>query len=92
MTGMESGVAVWPFVVVQAFGLLIACATRLSEGYRGQTVSHWGFLLALPLVGVATVAAWAISPGLWLSCAASLSIMVLTAVSDLRPRPEVTLS
>jgi hypothetical protein len=90
MNLVESDVALWPFVAVQIFGLVSAFAARLSEGHRWQTVSHWSFLIALPLMGIATVMALMLGPGLWLTCAASLSIMVLTAVSDLRARPEIS--
>jgi hypothetical protein len=89
MNGIQPDVALWPFMAIQLFGLLSAFAARLGEGHRWQTISHWSFLIALPLMGVATVVALVLGPGLWLACAASLSVMVLTAVSDLRARPEI---
>jgi len=89
MNGFESTTALWLLVAAQCFGVLSAAAARLSEGSPCQAASQWVFLVALPLVGVATVVALMVGPGIWVACAASLAVMVLTATCDLRAKPEV---
>ena len=86
MNGFDSMTAIWLLVAVQCFGVLSAAAARLSEGSPCQSASQWVFLVALPLVGAATVVALMVGPGVWVACAASLAVMVLTATCDLRGR------
>lgn len=92
MNGIDLPAAFWPLVAVHAFGLCSACAARLSEGFACQIISQCAFLVALPLMGATTCVALAIGPGTWVTCAASLAVMVLTAVCDLRVRPDVVAS
>jgi hypothetical protein len=74
----------WLLVGVQAFGLFSACVARLSEGFACQRITQMVFFAALPLMGVATCAALPAGPGIWLSCTASLALMILTATCELR--------
>ncbi len=89
MNGFDSTTALWLLVAAQCFGILSAAAARLSEGSPCQSISQWVFLVALPVVGAATVVALMVGPGVWVACAASLAVMVLTATCDLRAKPEV---
>ena len=88
MNGFESTTALWLLVGAQCFGVLSAAAARLGEGSPCQAVSQGVFLVALPLVGAATVVALMVGPGIWVACTASLAVMVLTATCDLRAKPE----
>lgn len=91
MNGFDSAAALWLLVAAQCFGILSAAAARLSEGSPCQAVSQWVFLVALPLVGVATVVALMADSAVWVACAASLAVMVLTATCDLRIRRETAI-
>ena len=55
MNGFDSTTALWLLVAAQCFGVFSAAAARLSEGSPCQAISQWVFLVALPLVGAATV-------------------------------------
>ena len=89
MNGFDSTGGLWLLVAAQCFGVLSAGAARLSEGSAWQGASQWVFLLALPLVGLATSVALMVGPGVWVACAASLAVMALTATCDLRRRQDV---
>ena len=84
MNAFDSPAVVWVLVAVQFLGVLSACAARLSEGSRRQAISQGMFLSFLPLVGAATLVAFAMGPGCWLACSATLAIMVLTVTCDFR--------
>ena len=83
MNGFDSTAAPG-FWSAQCFGVLSAAAARLSEGSSCQSVSQWVFFVALSLLGAATAVALTVGPGVWVACAASLAVMVLTATWDLR--------
>ena len=68
MNGFDCPLAMWLLVAAQFLGVLSACVARLSEGSRRQAISQSMFLGVLPLVGAATVVAFAIGPGCWLAC------------------------
>ena len=53
MNGFDSPAVLWLLVAVQFFGVLSACAARLSEGSPRQAISQACFWI-LPLMGVAT--------------------------------------
>ncbi|MCE5269016.1 MAG: hypothetical protein LLG00_14160 [Planctomycetaceae bacterium] len=89
MNGIDFSAMFWLLVALQAFGVLSACAARLSEGSACQALLRCIFLGALPLEGAATCVALAIGPGIWVACAASLAIMIITATWDLRVSPDV---
>jgi hypothetical protein len=84
MNGFDSSVVLWLLAAVQLLGAVSACATRLSEGSSRQAVSQVMFLAMLPLMGAATVMAFAIGLGWWLISSATLAGMILTATCDLR--------
>jgi hypothetical protein len=64
-------------VAIQIAGLFCAWITRCSEGSALQPLCHRLFFGALLLMGGATVVALGIGPGCWISCGATLSIMVV---------------
>ena len=84
MNGFDSPAALWLFVAVQFFGILSACAARLSEGSPRQAISQGMFLGMLPLMGVVTLVAFAVGPGCWLACSTTLAVMVLVVTCDFR--------
>jgi hypothetical protein len=84
MNGLNSSTVLWLLAAAQLFGVLSACATRLSEGSSRQALSHVLFLGMLPLVGAATIMAFAVGLGWWLISSATLAMMILTATCDLR--------
>ncbi len=82
MTGFEMPLIWWLFGVVDLLGVTSAWAARLSEGSRRQTFCQCLFFLCLALVGAAGLVAFGLGPGCWLASAATLGIMVLTAICD----------
>jgi hypothetical protein len=88
MNGFDSSASLWLLIAAQVFGVLSAGVVRLSEGSHCQAISQGVFLVALPLVGAATIVALMVGPGIWVACAASLAVMVLTATFDLNVRRE----
>lgn len=84
MNGFDTPAALWLLVATQILGAISACAARVSEGTPHQAFSHGMFLGALPLVGIATLVAFAIGPGCWLACSATLAFMILTVTCDFR--------
>ncbi len=84
MNGLDSPVVLWLFAAAQLLGVASAWHARLSEGSPHQVISQWMFFGILPLMGVATMIAFAVGPGCWLACAATLSVMVLTVTLDFR--------
>ena len=84
MNGFDSPTALWLLVAAQFLGVASAWFARLSEGSPGQAIAQCAFLVALPLVGVATVIALSVGPGCWLACSTTLAVMVLTVTCDFR--------
>ena len=84
MNGLDSPAALWLLVAIQFVGVLSACAARLSEGSSRQSAIQCLFFGTLALMGVATVTAFAVGPGWWLACSASLTVMILTVTCDFR--------
>lgn len=84
MNGFDSPAVLWLLVALQFVGVLSACAARISEGSRRQAILQIAFLAMLPLVGAATLLAFAIGPGCWMACSATLAVMVLTVTCDFR--------
>ena len=88
MNGFDSAAGIWFLFAAPCFGILSAAAARLSEGSICQALSQWVFLVALALAGMSTAVALVVGPGIWIACAASLAIMVLTAICDFGTRRE----
>jgi hypothetical protein len=84
MNGFDSTTVLWIFVAAQLLGVSSAWLARLSEGSTCQTVGQCMFFGILPLMGIVTMAAWAVGPGCWLACSTTLAIMVLTVTCDFR--------
>lgn len=84
MNGFDSTALLWILGIAHVFGVISACATRLSEGSSRQAIAHLFFLGMLPLVGLATVMAFTVGLGWWLISSAILACMILTATWDLR--------
>lgn len=84
MNGFDSPGVVWLLLAAQFVGVTSGCFARLSEGSACQSLSQRTFLVALALMGAATIVALAVGPGYWLGCSASLAAMVLTVTCDFR--------
>ena len=84
MNGFDSPAVLWLLVAAQLIGVSSAWLARLSEGSAHQTMSHCMFFGVLPLMGAATMVAFAVGPGCWLACSTSLAFMVLTVTCDFR--------
>jgi len=84
MSGMEAVVLSIVLGSSQVFGLVVALSTRLSEGSRFQGFFQTLFLVYLALIGGATIISVAVARDVWLGFGATLSIMLVTAVSDFR--------
>ena len=84
MSGMEAVVLSIVLGSSQVLGLAIALSTRLSEGSRLQGVFQTLFLFYLALIGGATIVSVAVARDVWLGFGVTLSVMLVTAVSDFR--------
>ncbi len=82
MCVLETSVICRLLLAVQLLGLFSAWIARLSEGSSRQAISQRFFLGFLVLVGAATLVAFGLGPGYWLSSGAVLSVMVLAATCD----------
>jgi hypothetical protein len=78
----------WVMLGVQVLGLGSAWLTRRSEGSPLQSTIQALFVVALVLVGVATIVAIGRGPGCWLACGTTLSLMVVGVVCEFDRRPE----
>ena len=76
----------WMIIAAQILGLASAWVARSSEGSRHQTVCQRLFLAVLLLVGVSTVMALAAGSGYWISCSATLSLMVVGTTGEFSRR------
>jgi hypothetical protein len=82
--GFDSPAAMWLLVSLQACGLAIACAARVFEGCRHQSIIQNLFLVVLALTGATNVATFAVGPGWWLTSSTTLALMILIATWDVR--------
>jgi hypothetical protein len=82
MLHVSAPAAMWILASLQLVGLASALFARLSEGSSGQSAGQWLFLVSLGLVGLGTMGALSMGPGYWLSSAATLSLMIVTATCD----------
>ena len=67
----------WAVIAVQFLGLFSALVSRLGKG-----LCQCFFLLCLTLVGGTTFLSLSLGPGGWLTCGATLSLMVVIALYD----------
>lgn len=77
--------AIWALLVFQLVGLLSVFLTRMSSGTAHRASCHWLFFACLALMGVFTMGAMAIGPGITLLLGFTFSIMVISAVWDVGP-------
>ena len=84
MNGFDSPTMLWLLIAAQCVGFGSAWLARLSEGSCCQAISQCLFVGILPIMGVVTALAFAVSPGWWLACSATLAAMVLTVTCDFR--------
>jgi hypothetical protein len=82
MSTLEMSTMVWGLAVIQVIGLVSAWLARASEGSRRETSCQRIFFACLGLMGLATMAAFSLSPGWWLTSGATLSVMILVATCD----------
>ena len=80
MNGFDPIVVLGLFVAMQIVGIASACAARLFEGTPREILGQRFFLLAMLLMGMATLASLSFGSGCWLACSATLAFMVLTVV------------
>jgi hypothetical protein len=81
---VEIGTLSLLLTAIQLMGLASAGMVRLTQGSCRQAWSQSLFLVALALVGIGAVAGLALGRGWCLTSGATLSVMVLTATTDLR--------
>jgi hypothetical protein len=82
MDEWQISTVIWPLAAVQFVGLCSACLTRYCEDCRCAAICRRSFFALLSLVGAATMAVIAVSPGLCLYSGTMLAIMMLTAIWD----------
>lgn len=82
MIGVELATAVWFWGTLQLLGLVSAWFARRSEGKPYQTSCYWAFFTCLALVGMSTVAAFFVGPGLSLVSGTTLAVMAVGATID----------
>jgi hypothetical protein len=82
MNGIDSSTALWLLVAAQLLGISSAWTARLSEGSSFQAATQCVFFTTLLLMGVASMVALAVGPGIWLACSTSLAVMVLMVTCD----------
>jgi hypothetical protein len=80
--GAGSSSVFWALAIIQVVGLVSAWAARLSERSPRRRLPQGFFLICLLVVGVATAAAMAVGPGMWMSSGVTLSTMILTVTCD----------
>ncbi|MDZ4820575.1 MAG: hypothetical protein SGJ20_16540 [Planctomycetota bacterium] len=84
LANIDSATIIWCFALIEACGLITAVVARVGEGSHRQIVLHRLFMLFLVLNGAGAMLAVRIGPGLWLSSAATLGVMIVAAVCDFR--------
>ena len=70
---------------IQILGVATAVLARLSERSALQSWCHGLFLASLILMGIATVASLTLGPAMTLASGATLAVMTVAAVWELRP-------
>ena len=89
MYDLYASASLWTVIAVQFFGLISALLSRLGEGSPGEGLCQCFFLFCLAMVGTTTIVSLSLGPGGWLTCGATLSIMVVIALYDCGSPKEV---
>ena len=89
MDDLYPSIVLWTVIGVQMLGLLSAFLSRLGEGSPGEGHCQCFFLFCLALVGTTTIASMSLGHGAWLTCGATLSIMVVIALYDCGSAKEI---
>jgi hypothetical protein len=76
---------VWLLASIQILGGATALLARLGERSAFQSSCHRLFIASMLLVGIATAASLALGPPVALIGGASLAVMSVAAVCELRP-------
>jgi hypothetical protein len=85
MPCLDSPEVIWTLHFVQLAGIVSAWMVRISEGSIGQIHCQRFFLGCLAIVGLLTILSVALGAASWLLSGATLAIMVLAVIWDLRP-------
>jgi hypothetical protein len=70
---------------IQIMGVVAAVLARLSERSTLQPWCHAMFFASLILMGLGTAASLTVGPGMTLASGATLAVMAVAAVWELRP-------
>lgn len=70
---------------IQLLGVVSAVLARLSERSALQSWCQGLFLASLGLMGLVTAASLSLGPGMTLASGATLAVMAVAAVCELRP-------
>ena len=82
MDCLSPTIVLWTVIGVQILGLFSALLSRLGDGSPGEGRCQCFFIFCLALMGAITITSMSLGPGAWLTCGATLSIMVLIALYD----------
>lgn len=89
MNDLYPSIVLWTLIAVQMLGLFSALLSRLGDGSPGEGHCQCFFIFCLALVGSTTIASMSLGPGAWLTCGATLSIMVVVALYDCGSAKEI---
>ena len=89
MDALSTPSGIWLLASIQVLGAATALMARLGERSAFQSSCHRVFMAALLLVGIATAASLTMGPGVALIGGASLAIMAVAAVCELRPAADL---
>lgn len=89
MDAFSTGSGFWLLASIQIVGAITALLARLGERSAFQSSCHWLFMAAMLVAGIATAASLAMGPGVALIGGASLAVMAVAAVCELRPAAEL---
>ena len=76
------------WILLHAFALALAWATRVASGSRLESVTQLAFLAAMAAIGGTALVGQQIDIEIWPASAVTLMAMVLMAVIDLRRTSE----
>ncbi len=91
MDCLSPAIVLWTVIGIQILGLLSALLSRLGDGSPGEGRCQCFFIFCLAVMGATTIASMSLGPGAWLTCGATLSIMVLIALYDCGTAKEIAI-